>query len=95
MACPLMMVFCFLGMRRMGCSTDSSPATTSASATLAQAAPAEQIAALHARLSLLQAEQGVIAQQIAGLASRAQATSAASNLGDPPRARETLAPAST
>lgn len=94
LACPLMMVLCFLGMRRMGHSTESTPATASVPVRLGQAAPAEQIADLQARLSQLQAEQTVIAQQIAGLASQAQAATAA-DMSDLPRASETFAPATS
>ena len=46
LACPLMMVFCVFGMRKMGC---AAPATTSQ-------APAERVAALQQQLGAIQTE---------------------------------------
>lgn len=68
-ACPLMMVVCFFGMRRMGCSTESTPATSAATAPVQNLSASEQIAALQAQLSQLQFEQIAIARQIDELAA--------------------------
>ena len=68
-ACPVMMAFCFFGMRKKGCSTESAPAINSVTASVQGLAPAEQIAALQAHLSRLEAEQSTIARQITELAS--------------------------
>lgn len=68
-ACPLMMVFCYFGMRKMGCSTDSAPATSAASAPAQNLSAQEQIGALQAQLSQLQFEQMAIARQIDELAT--------------------------
>lgn len=68
---PLMMVFCFWGMRRMGCSTDSTPASDAAASTpsLEGLTPSEQAVALQAQLARLQSEQAAIASQLADLAA--------------------------
>lgn len=72
LACPVMMIFCFWGMRRMSCSTESQPAA-GADAALAQAPiPAEQARLLQIRLEHLQTEQAAIATQLAQLASSDQ-----------------------
>ncbi len=68
-ACPLMMVFCFFGMRRMGCSTEAAPATNAASVQVQNLSASKQIAALQAQLSQLQFEQMAIARQIDELAA--------------------------
>lgn len=68
-ACPLMMVFCFVGMRKMGCATESAPATSAATAPVQNLSPSQQIAALQAQLSQLQSEQLAIARQIDELAA--------------------------
>lgn len=68
LTCPLMMAFCYFGMRKTGCSTAATaPATEQAPAILALPRT-EQVAALQAQLSQLQTEQAAIARQIAGLA---------------------------
>lgn len=67
-ACPLMMVVCFFGMRKMGCSTESAPATSASTVPAQNLSPAEQLAALQTRLSQLQFEQMAIARQIDDLA---------------------------
>lgn len=60
LACPLMMVFCFLGMRKMGCSTpQTSPAEAPAGTAEEQvAALKRQLAAVEANLATSQAELG-------------------------------------
>lgn len=70
LACPLMMVFCFWSMRRMGCETDTAPAIVEpAAATVVQDLPlAERVTALQNRLDQLQTEQDVIGAQLAELA---------------------------
>ena len=68
-ACPLMMVFCFFGMRKMGCATESAPATSAATAPIQNLSPSQQIVALQAQLSQLQFEQMAIARQIDDLAA--------------------------
>jgi hypothetical protein len=74
LACPAMMIFCFWGMRRGSCSTESQPAAD-ADAALAQAlTPAEQARLLQIRLEHLQTEQAAIATQLAQLASSDQTT---------------------
>lgn len=74
LACPAMMIFCFWGMRRGSCSTESQPAA-GADAALAHAlTPAEQARLLQTRLEHLQTEQAAIAIQLAQLASSDQAT---------------------
>lgn len=50
LACPLMMVFCFLGMRKMGCST---PQAVPAEASVGT--PAEQVAALKRQVAAIEA----------------------------------------
>ncbi len=72
-ACPLMMVFCFFGMRKMGCATDSAPASSTASAPAQNLTTSEQIAVLQAQLSQLQFEEMAIARQIDELAAPATA----------------------
>ena len=73
-ACPLMMVFCFFGMRKMGCATESTPANSAATAPTQNLSASEQIAALQAQLSQLQFEQMAIARQIDELAEAATDT---------------------
>ncbi len=68
-ACPLMMVFCFFGMRKMGCSTESAPAASAVTAPVPNRSPVEQISALQTQLSQLQFEQMAIARQIDELAT--------------------------
>lgn len=51
LACPLMMVFCFLGMRKMGC---SSPQASQAQALAGT--PEEQVAALRLQLAAVEAD---------------------------------------
>ena len=63
LACPLMMVFCVVGMRKMGCSTDARPVDAAADAR--QRSGPEQVAALQAQLARLQSEQAAIATQLA------------------------------
>ena len=70
-ACPLMMVFCFFGMRKMGCSTESAPATSAATVSAQNLSATEQIAALQTQLSQLQFDQMAIARQIDDLAASA------------------------
>lgn len=82
--CPLMMVFCFWHMRRMGCSTDSTPASDTAASTpgLEGLTPSRQAVALQAQLARLQSEQAAIASQLADLA----ATESTSDNTAPPHA---------
>lgn len=70
-ACPLMMVFCFFGMRKMGCATESAPAASAATAPAQNLSlsSSAQIVALQAQLSQLQSEQLAIARQIDELAT--------------------------
>jgi hypothetical protein len=51
LACPLMMVFCFLGMRKMGCSTPQAKQTQAVTGT-----PEEQVAALKLQLAAVEAD---------------------------------------
>lgn len=74
LACPVLMVACFVGMRRMGHSSEPAPA-----AALADLTSAEQVAALHVQLQQLQQQQAVIARQLDELA-RALPTDPASTL---------------
>ena len=76
LACPLMMVFCFFGMRKAGCSTKSVPAAAEQNALGQTLPPAGQIAALRSQLGHLQAEQATIARQIDDLAAQERETSA-------------------
>lgn len=70
LACPAMMIFCFWGMRRGSCSSESQPAV-SVDTSLT---PGEQARLLQIRLEHLQAEQAAIATQLAHLASSDQTT---------------------
>ena len=72
-ACPLMMVFCYFGMRKMGCSTESAPAARLAQAPARNLSAPEQVAALQAQLNRLQFEQMAIARQIDELVASAAA----------------------
>jgi hypothetical protein len=72
LACPAMMIFCFWGMRRGSCSTESQPATDAAPAQALSAA--EQARLLQIRLEHLQTEQAAIATQLAQLLSSDQTT---------------------
>lgn len=51
LACPLMMVFCFLGMRKMGCRTRSANQAQAMAGT-----PEEQVAALRLQLAAVEAD---------------------------------------
>lgn len=67
LACPLMMVACFLGMRGMGHSSDRTADNTGIS--LRELPPAEQIARLQTQITALRTEQDNISEQIQTLAS--------------------------
>lgn len=82
LACPLMMAFCFFGMRKAGCSTNASPTTAASTSSLQHLPASEQVAALQVRLNQLQTEQQAIAAQIDGLHA---ATAAPDVASDPAR----------
>jgi len=73
LACPAMMIACYVGMRGMGGSTTPAAVDTSVTS-LRDLPPAEQVAHLQAQLSRLQEEQAVIATQIRDLGHMAPAS---------------------
>lgn len=64
LACPLLMVACFVGMRRMDHSSEPGPVPATSDPLLA-----EQVAALQTQLQQLQAQQTSIARQLTELAA--------------------------
>lgn len=76
LACPLMIVFCVFGMRKMGCAAP--PATE---AQVASQLPVERVAALRQQLRAIEAELATLPLAEAQ-ASQADATGSGNRLDD-------------